>query len=311
MHIVSVINYKGGVGKTTLTANLAAELAWQGKKVLVLDLDPQASLTFSFIAPDQWQKSFEKDKTIKAWFDAQDTLNPVSLQSLINRPEKVCTALNGRGCLDVIYSHLGLINVDLELATKLAGANLEQAKRNFISVHSRLAQGLNNLPARSYDVVLIDCPPNFNIVTKTALVASNYILVPARPDYLSTMGIDYLIRSINRLIKDYNDYAELNQGAPVKRIDPRILYIVFMMIQEYGEVPIAAHRQYIAETKRNVRLTGIKVMDNYIKRNDTIFGQAPAFGVPVVLNAYSSGTHSGVVTGIEKVAEEFCISLGI
>jgi chromosome partitioning protein len=49
MKIVSVINYKGGVGKTSLTANLAAQLAWEGKKVLLLDLDPQASLTFSFI----------------------------------------------------------------------------------------------------------------------------------------------------------------------------------------------------------------------------------------------------------------------
>jgi chromosome partitioning protein len=56
--IVSVINYKGGVGKTALTANLAAELAWRGKRVLMLDLDPQTSLTFSFILPDVWEKNF-------------------------------------------------------------------------------------------------------------------------------------------------------------------------------------------------------------------------------------------------------------
>jgi len=58
MPIVSVISYKGGVGKTTTTANLAAELAWRGHKVLLLDLDPQASLTFSFIRPDEWQDNF-------------------------------------------------------------------------------------------------------------------------------------------------------------------------------------------------------------------------------------------------------------
>lgn len=65
MKIVAVINYKGGVGKTTLTANLGAELAFRGKKVLLMDLDPQASLTFSFIQPDAWLTRFEKENTIK------------------------------------------------------------------------------------------------------------------------------------------------------------------------------------------------------------------------------------------------------
>ena len=62
MRIVSVINYKGGVGKTSLTANLGAELAWRGKRVLLIDLDAQASLTFSFIKPDEWVEKFEKKK---------------------------------------------------------------------------------------------------------------------------------------------------------------------------------------------------------------------------------------------------------
>ena len=88
----------------------------------------------------------------------------------------------------MICSHLGLINVDLELATKLGGASLAEAKKNFIAIHRRLAGGLSALAKEKYDVVLIDCPPNFNIVTKTAIIASDYILVPARPDYLSTLG---------------------------------------------------------------------------------------------------------------------------
>ena len=63
MKVVSVINYKGGVGKTTTTANLAAELAWRGKDVLIIDLDPQASLTFSFIKPEEWQDKYGRSPT--------------------------------------------------------------------------------------------------------------------------------------------------------------------------------------------------------------------------------------------------------
>ena len=60
MEIITIINYKGGVGKTTVTANLAGELAYRGKKILLLDTDAQASLTFSFITPDQWDDKYKK-----------------------------------------------------------------------------------------------------------------------------------------------------------------------------------------------------------------------------------------------------------
>lgn len=119
MKIVSVINYKGGVGKTSLTANLAAQLAWDNKKVLMLDLDPQTSLTFSFILPDVWEREFSgeipgtTDKTIKAWLEAFDGPSPIKLKSLIHSPLRARRALAGKGKLDIVSSHLGLINVDL------------------------------------------------------------------------------------------------------------------------------------------------------------------------------------------------------
>ena len=83
MHVISVINYKGGVGKTTITANLAAELAWRGKDVLIIDLDPQASLTFSFIRPEEWHDDFSNSKTIKNWFDSFSDSSSVDLNDLI------------------------------------------------------------------------------------------------------------------------------------------------------------------------------------------------------------------------------------
>ena len=83
MEVVSVINYKGGVGKTSLTANLGAELAWRRRRVLLIDLDAQASLTFSFISAEEWGRKYEADRTIKAWFDSFETGERITLSKLI------------------------------------------------------------------------------------------------------------------------------------------------------------------------------------------------------------------------------------
>jgi chromosome partitioning protein len=307
MKTVSVINYKGGVGKTSLTTNLASELAWRGKRVLAIDLDAQASMTFSFISPEEWSKSFAETGTIKSWFDAFETGKAIPLSKLIHKPKRITRVLRERGDLSMVYSHLGLINVDLELATKLGGSTLKQAKQNFITIHRRLAEGIISLE-EEYDLVLIDCPPNFNIVTKTAIVASDYILVPARPDYLSTLGIDYLWRSVNDLIRDYNEYAELDHGATVSSIDPKVLGVVFTMIQEYGGGPISSQRVFMNQVRRD---SGLKVYEAYIKRNDTLFADAPQSGMPVVLTGYSNGSHRSVVEGLEAVVDEFSDQLGI
>jgi chromosome partitioning protein len=302
MNVVSVINYKGGVGKTSLTANLAAELAWRGKKILLIDLDAQASLTFSLIAPDEWKESYAASKTIKSWFDSFGQGNPISLKSIVQSPARVTRALGrANGKIDAIYSHLGLINVDLELATNLGGATLAQAKKNFIAIHRRLTDGLSEFDAEDYDLVLIDCPPNFNIVTKTAIIASDFLLVPARPDYLSTLGIDYLKLSVTALVRDYNEYAALDQGEKVEAIAPKMLGVVFTMIQEYAGGPIASQRAFMGPNQT----AGLSVFSDYIKRNDTLFADAPQYGVPVVLHGYASGSHQSVVQGLEGVTNEF------
>lgn len=307
MNVVSVINYKGGVGKTTTTANLAAELAWRGRRVLLLDLDAQASLTFSFVRPDYWQDHLANDKTIKAWFDSFTSGSPISLESLILEPSTVKVRLKGRGELHLIPSHLGLINVDLELATELGGASLRQAKANFLKVHRRLLEGIRKIDDSRFDLILIDCPPNFNIATKTAIVASDRILIPAKPDYLSTLGIDYLIRNLNQLIRDYNEYATLDADHLEETIGPEIMGVVFTMIQIRNGEPISAQRPYIAQTKS----LGVPVFKSWIRENKTVFSDAPEYGVPVVLNVYSGETYKGVVNELEGFVTEFEQLLGL
>lgn len=283
MSVIAIMNYKGGVGKTTTTANIAAELAFRNKDVLLIDLDPQASLTFSFVTPDYWRDELMDDRTIKTWFESQEENQPTSLQELVIEPTKVTDEINnlGRdGRIGLISSHLGLLNVDLELATQLGGASPAQNARNYLKIHDRLRIGLSSI-TEDYDVVLMDCPPNFNIVTKTAIVASDYVLVPAKPDYLSTLGIDYLIRNLDELKSDFNFYA---RQVSAKKIDPKILGVVFTMVQVYSGNPIATQRQYINEVRR----LNVPVMDQWIRTNNTQYAEAPQYGVPVVLASNTS-----------------------
>lgn len=297
MKIVSVINYKGGVGKTTLTANLAGELARRNYKVLMIDLDPQASLTFSFIKPDEWKNDLASNKTIKSWFKPTKNDKKLKFKDLIFSPNNVKSHLNGNGKLHLIPSHLELINVDLELATSLGGANIEQSKQNFLKVHRTLINGIEQLDDK-YDIILIDCPPNFNIVTKNAIVSSNYVLIPAKPDYLSTLGIDYLIRSLDKLIKDYNDYCKVDDDNEVDEINPEIAGVLFTMVQFYGGEPISAIRPYIYQTKN----LNIPVFKSYFRENKTIFADAPQYGVPVVL---SNNHRQDIVAEINEFVDEF------
>ena len=308
MKIVSIMNYKGGVGKTTLTANLGAELAFRGKRILLLDMDAQCSLTFSFITPDQWQSELgggggDDDKTIKSWFDGiidPDAQAP-DLGDLVVLDLKVEDFVKGNGRLSLIPSHLGLINVDLDLAYMLSGVPPGLMERQRAKVYGRLRDPLRDYAtAAGYDFVLIDCPPNFNIVTKNAIMASDNILIPAKPDYLSTLGINYLVRRLGKLEEEFN------QGSADISVHPEILGVVFTMIQIYRGKPISAQRPYMREDG-----IPVPVFSSRIRENKTIFSDAPESLIPVVLRRFSQPTYAGIVSEIEELANEFCEKSGI
>jgi chromosome partitioning protein len=305
--VVSVINYKGGVGKTTLTANLGAELAWRNYRVLLMDLDPQASLTFSFVKPDYWDQHLAASRTIKTWYDETQAGHSVDLASLAFAPRSVNRVLSraGHPNLELIPSHLGLINVDLELATGLSGANMTQAKQNYMRVHRRLTEGLAEEAFEAYDVILIDCPPNFNIVTKTAIVASDWVLIPAKADYLSTLGIDYLRRSLDELVHDFNEYAEVAPHDVPEPIAPDLLGVIFTMVKIWGAQPVSASRPYMAQT----RTLGVPVFDSYLRENKTLFAGAAEEGVPVVIGDHSD--YRGIRSELEGFVDEFITRLGL
>lgn len=309
MHIVSVINYKGGVGKTTLTANLGGELAARGFKMLLVDLDPQASLTFSLVTPDLWRRDLADARTIKNWYDSFSDGSPANLADYVMRPRRITSRLSqfrNSGKLGLIPSHLGLINVDTELASELGGTSLKQAKLKYLRVHRRLADALSASEFQDWDLVLIDCPPNFNIVTKNAIVASDKVLIPAKADYLSTLGIDYLISSLDSLVSEYNEFATLESPDVSASIDPEVLGVVFTMIQYYDGQPISRLRPYIEQTRQ----LGVHVFAGMFRENKSHFGDDPQTGIPLVLGQ-STGNREMLIGEVEDFVTEFVTTMGL
>ncbi len=302
MKTISLINYKGGVGKTTITANLGAQLAKDGLRVLMVDLDPQTSLTFSFVPQDEWKK-FEKTKTIKNWFDTHISQDgDFDMSSLLIDDLKVNSYLGTVGKLALISSHLNLINVDLDLAQDLGGGSDKTRSLNFLKIYSRLKVGLESLKQK-FDVVLIDCPPNFNIVTRTAMVASDYILVPTKADYLSTIGFEGLQANLKNFNEDYNKRcADWPSHGSV--INPEWLGIVFTMVNLRLGEPIRNQKGYV-QTVIDVaqKLVGKDIVfDEYIRENKTEHAVAPEEGVPVVLGSRHGETYRAVRQELVELA---------
>ncbi len=302
--IISVINYKGGVGKTTVTANVAAELANAGKKVLLVDLDPQTNLTFSFIKVDEWKSDFQH-RTIKKWYDAFiDSDKELNLNDLVIRPYRVnkrLRELNSSGCIDLISSHLGLINVDSELSAKLWGGSERTNRRNFLVVYSRLKEGIKQLDHQDYDYIFIDCPPNFNVVTKTAIVGSDTLIVPARPDYLSTIGIEQLQQHVRELVFDYNHKLTFDDlEDEFELIDPVLVGVIFTMVEKRNDEPISALRNYIQQVKN----FEIPTFETVVRENKTIYANAPEDGLPVVLQRVSRDTYKKIQFELSQLTKE-------
>jgi chromosome partitioning protein len=267
--VVAIINHKGGVGKTTLTANLGAGFAARGQKVLLIDLDAQASLTISFFTQSEWTADILPSRTIKHWFDgigSDDAM--VSPAELVSSPPRVHEKLSrGTGRLDLIAAHRDLTDVETALAAELISDPYQ-----FAALHGRLREALSHKDFAEYDTVLIDCAPNFGLIAKNAVAASDLLLIPTKPDYLSTNGIDSLGLKIRSFVEDYNEHS----AVPVER---PAAAVVFTMVQNQNGAPIEAQRSVISR----IEAREVPTFATTIRDSKSVYGPAPEHGVPVIL----------------------------
>ncbi len=194
--VISLVNQKGGVGKTTTSINLSSSLGHLGKRVLLIDLDPQSNSTTG-LGVNKLEITKSSYNVIMGTANIEDTI--------IKTPYKN---------LSVVPSHISLAGTDIELVQK-------SMVQSDLKISDQLKKQIDRIRDR-YDYIIIDCPPNLGLLTTNALAASNSVLIPVQCEYYALEGVTQLLNTIILTQTKINPGLDI-EGVLLTMLDGRTL----------------------------------------------------------------------------------------
>lgn len=237
--IIAVVNQKGGTGKTTTTENLGVGLALEGKKVLLVDTDPQASLTVSLgnPCPDDLSPTLS------------DLMGKIMMENPITPDEGILHHPEG---VDLVPSNIELSGMEVALV-------------NAMSRETILRQYLDTVK-QNYDYILLDCMPSLGMLTVNALAAADNVLIPVQAAYLPAKGLEQLLGTINKVKRQINPKLRI-EGILLTMVDSRTNYskdISNLIRESYG----GKLKVYKTDIPRSVRAEEISAEGTSIFKHD-------------------------------------------
>lgn len=277
---VSLINMKGGVGKTTIAAQLAHAADRKNLRTLAIDLDPQANLSQALMGPRNYVKHLsDKKPTVVNLFEQY-------LPPTISSPSPKKIEIH-----DVILKKAGYwANTTLDLIP--SRLELSNTLKNPTGKERKLAKALSRI-TDEYDLILIDCAPTDSILTEAAYHASRYALVPVKPEFLATIGLPLLANSVQEFTTENSDHAL------------GICGIVFNHSSSYSDGPETASS--ISEVKGEAVKHSWHIYNTHIRYSRS-YAKASRESSPIGSTSY---VRSEVPRQFAQFAKEFFDSIGV